>query len=597
MTQDTQQRWSIDELLPGGAVALDGSIARLEGIVARIEEMRPLLAPGIAPADFSRLLVALEEFAHAASELQGYGELWFSGDLRHQPAQAFLGRVEQVVADLHNRVLFFSLWWRALDADAAARLTGHAGGLRYYLAKERLMSRHTLSEPEEKVVNLKDVNGVHALVKVYDLITNKFSFTLAVDGETKTLTRDALAAYVRHPSPQIREAAYREQYRAYRAEAAVLGQIYVNRVRDWAGENLSLRSFRTPIDVRNLANDLPEEAVSALLRVCEEQAPVFQRYFGIKAGWLGTDKLKRFDLYAPVSGTSERRIPFDEAVETVMEGFSRFSSEAAALARRVFASRHIDSGVRDGKRGGAFCYSVAPERDPWVLINYTGEPREVATLAHELGHALHSLLARGHSVLTFQASLPLAETASVFSEMLLTDLLLERETDAAARRDLIAAKLDDIYATVLRQAFFVLFERQAHHLAAQGATVDEISAAYLENLRAQFGDAVEVDEIFRHEWITIPHIYHVPFYCYAYSFGMLLSLSLYRRYQEQGAGFAPGFLRLLAHGGAAPPEEILKEAGVDMRDPGFWRGGFRVIEEMIAQVSAGPGRLLSPRRR
>jgi len=187
-------------------------------------------------------------------------------------------------------------------------------------------------------------------------------------------------------------------------------------------------------------------------------------------------------------------------------------------------------------------------------------------------------------VLTFQAPLPLAETASVFSEMLLTDLLLERETDAAARRDMIAAKIDDIYATVLRQAFFVLFERRAHRMAAQGATIDEMSAAYLENLHAQFGDSIEVDEIFRHEWITIPHIYHVPFYCYAYSFGMLLSLSLYGRYKQEGAGFVPGFMRLLAHGGSASPEDLLGEVGVDMRDPGFWRGGFRVIEEMIAQV-------------
>jgi oligoendopeptidase F len=584
MTQDTQQRWTIDELLPGGPAALEGRIARLEGIAARIEGLRPLLAPGIAPEDFARLLAALEEFARAAGELQGYGELWFSGDLLRQEAQAFLGRVEQTAADLGNRVLFFSLWWRALDDDNAARLMAGAGDVRYYLVKERLMSRHTLSEPEEKVVNLKDVNGVHALVKVYDLITNKFSFTLEVDGETRTLTRDALAAYVRHPSAKVREAAYREQYRPYGAEAAVLGQIYVNRVRDWAGENLSLRAFRAPIDVRNLANDIPEEAVSALLGVCEEKAPVFQRYFVRKAGWLGVDTLKRFDLYAPVSGKSERRIPYDEAVATVMEGFSRFSGAAATLARRVFESRHIDSGVRDGKRGGAFCYSVSPERDPWVLINYTGEPREVATLAHELGHALHSLLAGNHSVLTFQAPLPLAETASVFSEMLLTDLLLERETDPAARRDLIAAKLDDIYATVLRQAFFVLFERRAHEMAVQGATIDEMSAAYLENLGAQFGDSIEVDEIFRHEWITIPHIYHVPFYCYAYSFGMLLSLSLYRRYKEEGSSFVPGFMRLLAHGGSASPEAILGEVGVDMRDPGFWRGGFRVVEEMIAQV-------------
>lgn len=584
MSPEPQHRWSIDELLPGGPAALAGGIARLEQIVARIEEMRPLLAPGVATEDFARLLAALEEFAHAAGELQGYGELWFSGDMLGQEAPAFLGRVEQLAADLGNRVLFFSLWWRALDDANAERLMAHAGDLRYHLAKERLMSRHTLGELEEKLVNLKDVNGVHALIKVYDLITNKFSFTLEVDGETKTLTRDALGAYARHPSPQVREAAYREQYRPYRAEAAVLGQIYVNRARDWAGENLALRSFRTPIDVRNLANDIPGEVVSTLLGVCESEAPVFQRFFERKAAWLGVERLRRFDLYAPVSGKSERRIPFDEAVETVMEGFSRFSGQAATLARRVFASRHIDSGARAGKRGGAFCYSVAPERDPWVLINYTGEPREVATLAHELGHAIHSLLAGNHSVLTFQAPLPLAETASVFSEMLLTDLLLEREGDAAARRDLIAAKIDDLYATVLRQAFFVQFERRAHELAAQGATIDEMSGAYLENLRAQFGGSIEVDEIFRHEWITIPHLYHVPFYCYAYSFGMLLSLSLYRRYKQEGASFVPGFLRLLAHGGSAPPEVILREAGVDMRDPGFWRGGFRVIEEMIARV-------------
>lgn len=584
MTEETQQSWTIDELLPGGAAALDGRIAQLERIVARIEQMRPILVPDIAPADFSRLLALLEEFAQAAAEVQGYGELWFSGDMLCQEAQALLGRVEQVVADLGNRVLFFSLWWRALDDGTAARLMGHAGDLRYYLVKERLMSRHTLSEPEEKVVNLKDVNGVHALIKVYDLITNKFSFALEVEGETKTLTRDALAAYVRYPSAQVREAAYREQYRPYAAEAAVLGQIYVNRVRDWAGENLSLRSFRTPIDVRNLANDIPEEVVSTLLDVCESEAPVFQRYFERKAGWLGADRLKRFDLYAPVGGKSERRIPFAEAVDTVMEGFTRFSGEAATLARRIFESRHIDSEIRAGKRGGAFCFGVTPQRVPWVLVNYTGEPREVATLAHELGHAIHSLLARGHSVLTFHAPLPLAETASVFSEMLLTDLLLERETDDAIRRDMIAAKIDDIYATVLRQAFFVLFERQAHRMAAQGATIDEMSAAYLDNLRAQFGESIEVDEIFRHEWITIPHIYHVPFYCYAYSFGMLLSLSLYRRYQEEGASFVPGFMRLLSHGGSAAPEVVLKEAGVEMRDPGFWRGGFRVIEEMVARV-------------
>ncbi|MFC1549453.1 M3 family metallopeptidase [Nitrospirota bacterium] len=219
-------------------------------------------------------------------------------------------------------------------------------------------------------------------------------------------------------------------------------------------------------------------------------------------------------------------------------------------------------------------------------MNYTGEPREVATLAHELGHAIHSMAASEHSVLTFGSSLPLAETASVFSEMLLLDHLLEKEESPELRRDILFETIDSIYATVLRQAFFVMFEQAAHALAREGRTVDELSDVYLQNLSAQFGESVDIDEVFRHEWVSIPHIFHVPFYCYAYSFGMLLSLALYSRYKKEGEAFVPTFMRILAHGGAESPEAVLKEAGVDMSDPGFWRGGFRVIEEMTGRLDS-----------
>jgi oligoendopeptidase F len=221
---------------------------------------------------------------------------------------------------------------------------------------------------------------------------------------------------------------------------------------------------------------------------------------------------------------------------------------------------------------------------PFVMCNYTGEPREVATLAHELGHAIHSMLAADHSVMTFHSALPLSETASVFSEMLLTDRLLAEEKDPLLRRDVLAEAVDDAYATVLRQAYFVIFEREAHKLITNGATMNDLHKVYLDNLHQQFGDSLEISNDFEIEWLVIPHIYHTPFYCYAYSFGQLLSLSLYRQYKQQGESFKPKLLKILSYGGSASPTHILEEAGINIADPDFWRGGFQVIAGMIDEL-------------
>jgi len=587
MPEYKEGRWSLKDLMPDfneEAAAL--KLREMEQAAEAIEDKRESLRADMELSEFATILALIEDFATKARILQAYAALSFSEDTQNQSALAFMGRVEQAATEARNRMIFFELWWRALKADDAERLMEGSGDLRYYLEQERLFSDHTLSEPEEKIVTLKDVNGINALVTLYDMITNKFEFTITVDGEKKTMTRDALAAYVRHASADVREAAYREQFRVYSSEASVLGQVYVNRIRDWASEQMDVRGFSSPIAVRNLENNIPDKVVSTLLDVCASEARVFHGYFGMKAEALGLKKLRRFDLYAPVGKGVDRKVPYANAVSTVLDAFGRFSSGAAGMAERVLKENHIDSQLRHGKRGGAFCYSVLPQQTPWVLMNYTGEPREVGTLAHELGHAIHSMAASEHSVLTFSSSLPLAETASVFSEMLLTDHLLETENDPKVRRAILVETIDGIYATVLRQAFFVMFEQAAHTLAVEGRTVDELSEVYMQNLSAQFGGSMEVDDIFRHEWVSIPHIFHVPFYCYAYSFGMLLSLSLYSRYKSQGQAFVLSFMRILAHGGAASPQDVLSEAGVDMADPAFWQGGFRVIEEMIQRLES-----------
>jgi len=359
--------------------------------------------------------------------------------------------------------------------------------------------------------------------------------------------------------------------------------MYQTLARDWHNEQIGLRGYASPIAPRNLSNDIPDGVVDTLLDVCRDNADVFHSFFRLKARLLGVDRLRRYDIYAPVAA-SDKTYSFEQAAEMVLSSFARFDGELAGLAQRVFAQDHLDSEVRHGKQGGAFCWSVAPRLTPWVLVNYNGKARDVSTLAHELGHAVHSMLAAEHSALTFQASLPLAETASTFGEMLLLDDWLAQENDEAVRRDLLFTQMDENYATIMRQAFFAMFERQAHGMIQAGATVNDLRQAYFENLRTQFADAVELTDEFAWEWVSIPHIYHTPFYVYAYSFGQLLVLSLYGRYQQEGEAFKARYLDLLRAGGADSPANILAQAGIDITRAEFWVGGFAVLREMLRRL-------------
>ncbi|HSB00754.1 MAG TPA: M3 family metallopeptidase, partial [Anaerolineales bacterium] len=337
------------------------------------------------------------------------------------------------------------------------------------------------------------------------------------------------------------------------------------------------------ISSRNLGNDIPDEAVDALLDVTKKNARVFQRYFKIKARHLGLSRLRRYDIYAPVA-KSDKAFEFGEAARMVLESFRAFEPRVGELAERVFEQDHLDSEVRKGKQSGAFCASINPEVTPYVLLSYTGHARDVATMAHELGHAIHTMLAAHHSTFTFHSSLPLAETASTFGEMMLTDRLLAEETDEAVRRDILFKQMDDAFATILRQVYFALFERDAHALVVKNASTDELCAAYMENLKEQFGDSVELSDEFKWEWVSIPHIYHTPFYVYAYAFGQLLVFSLYQQFKAEGESFKPKYLKILSAGGAEAPEKILAEAGIDIRSAKFWQGGFDVLSRMVDEL-------------
>ena len=576
-------RWDLSQLVQDPAVGINSLLADLESKVAKIEAARPTLAPSMPSEDFLALLRVSEEIAQGSSRLGAYAYLRFSQDTKDADARALKTQVEERLTGLNNRLLFFELWWQSVDEANTARLLAEAGDLRYHLETIRRFKPHTLSEPEEKIVNLKNVTGRSAVHTLYDIVTNGFTFTLTVGGKKKTVTREELMTYVRSPKASARQAAYQELYRVFTTQRDLLGEIYKTLVNDLKSENLGLRRFSAPIANRNLGNDVPDQAVDVLLTSCAKNADIFQTYFTLKAKICKIKPMNRYHLYAP-HRTESKPYKYADAVTMVLDAYRGFSPRLADLAEQVFSDRHIDAPTRPGKLGGAYCYSIVPGMTPYIMLNYTGEARDIATMAHELGHAVHGMLAKDHSVFTFHSTLPLAETASVFGERILSDALMSQERNKAVQQGLLLSQLDDIYATVLRQAYFVRFEKLAHQMIADGATADQLANAYRQELRQQFGKAVKVPDEFQWEWLTIPHIFASPFYCYAYSFGNLLVLALYRMYKEQGASFVPKYLDLLATGGSRSPQQILATVDVDMTSEGFWQSGFDTIREMVEQL-------------
>ena len=582
----TQSGWKLQELFASfGDPAINQAYQDLDARVEKFVSQREELKPEISSEKFLQLVREQEEMFKLGYRLYGFASLSFAANTQDQTAQINIARFQQFEAEMENRTMFFSLWWKALDDENAARLLDASGDYRYWLEQMRNFKPYTLTEPEEKVINIKNVTGRSAHDMLYDSITNRYVFKIEVNGEMKELTRGELMALVRTADPDLRAKAYQELYRVYGEDAPILGQIYQNIVRDWKNENVTLRGFASPISVRNTINDLPDEVIDTLLEVARKNIGIFHRFFRLKAQKLGMDKLRRYDVYAPLA-ESDKRYSFQEAADMTFEAYERFDPKFARLAKRVFDEGHVDSEVRKGKMGGAFCSTLGPDLTPWVMLNYQGKSDDVSTMAHELGHAVHSMMAEEHSLFTQHACLPLAETASTFGEMTLTDLMLERETDESVKQDILFGQLDDAFATIIRQIYFALFEREAHGMIANNASVDELNEAYLANLKEEFGDAVDVSDEFKYEWVSIPHIYGTPFYVYAYAFGQLLVFALYKRYKEEGESFKPKYMRILSAGGSLAPIALLAESGMDVTKAEFWQGGFDVIDGMVKRLES-----------
>jgi oligoendopeptidase F len=581
-------KWDLTELAKNPkSPAFQKQILELEKQAKKFEKIKLKLEPKISSKKFMNILKEIEEISEKMSKIGGYASLSYSSDTQSDEATSLMTKMSKLGSEISNKVLFFDLWWKTqVDEKNAKRLMKDTGELNEYLSHKRLFAKYSLSEPEERIINTLDVTGISALVKLYDKITNAYEYKMKTGNKTKILTREELTNYVRSTNSKIRETAYKTILTKYTQNKGVTGEIYQNIVLNWRDEGIEIRGYDSPISMRNIGNDVDDKTIDSLLSVCRKNSSVFQKFFTQKAKMLKMKKLRRYDLYAPAAANiKEKNYSYNTSVKLVFESLGKFSETLEMFARKVFDENHVDSSIRRGKRDGAFCSTLTPKITPYVLVNFTGKSRDVFTLAHELGHAVHSQTAQDRSILVQDAPLPLAETASTFSELLLYDNLSDKISDNE-KKIILSEKIDDLYATILRQSFFTIFEIDAHKQIGNGTTVEGISKIYLQNLKEQFGNSVNLSEDFAIEWSCIPHFYHTPFYCYAYSFGNLLALSLFQRYKKEGKDFVPAYINILAAGGSKKPEKLLSEYGFNIRSPKFWQEGFDYVKEQVKSLSS-----------
>jgi len=578
-------KWNLSELVKDPkSPSFNVRLKEIEQSVKTFQKNKKLLKANLSENKFLAMLHSLETITEKFSIISGYASLEYSSDTQSDEATSLLSKMRKFGAQIENQTLFFDQWWKKqIDDKNANRLMSSSGELYEFLRYKRLLARYSLTEPEERIINTLDVTGHSALVKLYDKITNAFEFVVKIDGKKRRYNREELSLLIRSPRPKIREIAYKGLLSEFNRNKGVLGEIYQNIASNWRDECIQIRHYKSPISVRNIGNDVDDKTVDALLSVCKKNSSVFQKFFLQKARILKVKKLRRYDLYSPVQKKEEKRYQYDKAVKMVLNTLNDFSPQLSEYAKKVFVERHIDSTIRPGKRSGAFCSTITPKITPYVLVNFKGRTSDVFTLAHEIGHAIHSMAASGKSIFIAEAPLPLAETASTFSEMLLFNNILDQITDNE-RQSILVEHLDDLYATICRQAYFTLFEIAAHDKIGTGATVQDITYQYLNSLKEQFGNSVSISPDFGTEWTSIPHFFHSPFYCYSYSFGNLLSLSLFQRYRKEGKSFAPTYIEVLSAGGSKKPENLLKEHGIDITLEKFWQEGFEYIKSQSQRL-------------
>jgi oligoendopeptidase F len=582
--------WNLSDLYQGIddpkiEVDLRDSLGRAE----RFEQQYRgrILSGEITGKNLHEALGELESIRERVDRVLSYAYLVFAADTQNPKHGAMLQRAQERFTDLQRHLLFFELEWTAVPERKAEEWmkAPELSKYRHFLESIRKWAPHRLSEAEEKILEEKANTGLRAFRRLFDETINQIRFQVDIDGERRLLTEQEVLALLYEPQREFRRAAAKGLTEGLERNASLFTFIFNQIVADYASDD-RLRRFPDPMGSRNLSNEIDPGAVDALLAACESHYSLVARYYRLKKAQLGLIQLYDYDRYAPMTARSEP-ISFEDAKGRVLSAFTDFSPKVAEIASLFFEKSWIDAPVRPGKRGGAFSHGTVPSVHPYVFINYLGSPRDVMTLAHELGHGVHQWLSRRQTYFNFDTPLTTAETASVFAEMLVFHRLRSEEQDSKKRLALLMEKLEESFATIFRQVVLCRFEQKAHAARRTEGELppDRINQLWLSENRAMFGDSVTLTDDYRWWWMYISHFIHSPFYTYAYAFGHLLVLALYQKYLEEGAAFVPKYLELLSAGGSQRPDQLIQETiGMDITKRDFWLGGLRFLEQMLEEA-------------
>ncbi|MGH7704666.1 MAG: M3 family oligoendopeptidase [Candidatus Dormibacteria bacterium] len=553
----------------------------------------------VAALDAPGLAHLLNELALLTDRIRAdltYSELRNAADSALPENQDLAAAADLAGIQFANLTRFFDLEWQAVPSERVAALVGspQLAPLRHFLELLSARARHTLSAEVEEALAERSTAAVSAWQQLFGQTTSAITAAFALPGqEPQEHTIDELIVYRHHQDPAVRRAAVETLYGALAPWAPTLARAYDSLV----GDRLVIDRLRhfvssdgTPLPMQqaNLANDLPDQVVDTLLDAVQSHYPLAQRYYRFKAGQLGAERLSYYDLLAPMGPVPVCSFP--EGRELVLQALGRFSGAAAEILAQFFSQGLIDAEPRSGKRGGAFCESVASDRPAFVLLNYTDTRYDAEVLAHELGHGLHAVLAkRQQSPLAYETGMGLAEVASTFNELLLFDHLLAQEIDPGARRTLVCSRVERSFNTIFNQVSMARYEQRAYAAKQAGESLNSgrLGDFWVAEGTRYYGDAVDLPPGYRLGWSYIPHFIHTRFYTYSYAFALLTSLALYSRYLLDRAGFVPQYLSLLGAGGSQAPAALLLELGIDVSDPGWVEPAFQVVGSWIALAEAG----------
>ncbi len=540
---------------------------------------------GLSGAELGAAVAEYERLQETLGRVMSYAQLVYSSNMSDSRNGRFYQSMQESATAVSSQLLFFTLEINLIEESEIARLLEDPALARYapWLRDNRAFRPHQLSEELERLLNEKYVSGRGAWNRLFDETMAGLSFPFRGEefGSAEILNRlsDSDAA--------VREEAAQSFASVLHDNLRVFTQITNTLAKDKQIED-DWRGFARPVSSQNLANLVEDEVVDALVGAATDSFPeLSHRYYAMKARWLGKETLPYWDRNAPLPDSVDRVIPWQEAQSIVLGAYGDFSEDLASLGAQFFNGGWIDAPLRRGKAPGAFAHPTVPGAHPYLLLNYQGKVRDVMTLAHELGHGVHQVLAGGQGLLMANTPLTLAETASVFGEMLTFQALLRAESDPVKKKAMLASKVEDMLNTVVRQIAFHNFETKVHAARREGELLSEdICDIWMETQREALGPVFDLGDDYRVFWAYIPHFIHVPFYVYAYAFGDCLVNSLYAVYQDAEAGFAEKYLEMLAAGGTKRHRELLAPFGLDASDPAFWQKGLSVVKGMIDELEA-----------